>query len=238
VLIGSSSANSAGPGVQFVVSVNVVSGYPTGAITFLEDNRIVGLAPVSATTGQTSFSIAINDSITHRVYASYSGDSVFAPNASPLFVTTTYTSAPDFMLSLGKTNAPASISLPGTAVLNVIGMDGWAGTAQLTCSSGLPAGYTCSFLPASVTGSGQAVLTLTPSMKPAPEVVGWLGLVLAIPIFRNRRRMSKCLFGILMLTICLGCGTTRNSPADAPLRALTVQASTGATVHSIQIEVK
>jgi hypothetical protein len=238
VLISSSNANSVGPGIQLVVSVNVVSGHPTGTITLLEDNQVVGLTPVSATTGQTSFSIAINDSSVHRVYASYSGDSVFVPNASPQFVTTTYTFAPDFMLSLGSTKTPASISLSGTAALNVIGMNGWTGTAQLTCSPGLPVGYTCSFLPASVTGSGQAVLTITPSMKPSPEVVGWLGLVFTIPIFRKRRWLRKCLFGILTLTICLGCGTIRDSPTDAPLSALTVQASTGAIVHSLQIEVK
>jgi hypothetical protein len=237
VLISSSGANGAGPGVQFVVTVNVAAGQPSGTVTLLEDNAIVGVAPVSATTGQASFSVTINGSAAHSVYASYSGDSVFVPNASPLFVTTAYTSAPDFMLSLGSTKAPASISLSRTAALNVMGMNGWAGTAQLTCSSGLPADYTCSFSPASVTGSGQTVLTITPSVKPAAEVAGWLGLILAIPAFRKRKRVRMCLFGLLALTIFAGCGTARNSPA-APISTLTVQASANAIVHSIQIEVK
>jgi hypothetical protein len=237
VLISSSGANNAGPGVQFVVTVNVASGHPSGTVTLLEDNAIIGVAPVSATTGQASFSVTINGSAAHSVYANYSGDSVFVPNASPLFVTTAYTSAPDFVLGLGSTDAPASIRLTGTATLNVMGMNGWSGTAQLACSSGLPAGYTCSFSPASVTGSGQTVLTLTPSVKPTAEVAGWLGLILAIPAFRKRKRVRMCLYGLLTLIIFAGCGTARNSPA-APISTLTVQASANAIVHSIQIEVK
>lgn len=162
---------------------------------------------------------------------------MFVPNASPVFVTTAYTSAPDFALSMGSANVPASIPLTGTATLNVVGMNGWTGTAQLACSSGLPAGYTCSFSPASVTGLGQTVLTLSPTVKTTAEGAGWLGVILSIPVFRKRKRVHAGLLGLLALTIFAGCGTVHNLP-DSPIRTLTVQASANAIVHSIQIEVQ
>lgn len=70
VLISSSGVNSPGPGVQFVVTVNVDSGHPSGTVTLLEDNAIVGVSPVSATTGQAYFSVTINGSALHSINAS------------------------------------------------------------------------------------------------------------------------------------------------------------------------
>ncbi len=70
-----------------------------------------------------------------------------------------FVATPDF--SVGGT--PISVLAPGqsgTSTITVAATNGFSGTVTLACS-GLPAGATCAFAPASVTSSGTSTLTIT-----------------------------------------------------------------------------
>jgi Pro-kumamolisin, activation domain/Bacterial Ig-like domain (group 3) len=93
--------------------------------------------------------------------AQYSGDSNYTGSTSSEI---TVNVQPDFDFaspspSIGVSSPGAS----GTIVLNITGHAGYAGTVNFSAAScaGLPRESTCSFNPASITGSGSTTLTVT-----------------------------------------------------------------------------
>jgi hypothetical protein len=75
-----------------------------------------------------------------------------------------------FSESLSEAARQSGAGTTETVTLTQAASGGWNGTAQLSCGAGVPAGYSCRFSPASVTGAGHSTLTVqptTPALLPA-----------------------------------------------------------------------
>ncbi len=222
------------PGMGSAESVVVVHVIRTAAqggnVSLLVDGRFAATAALSAN-GEADFSLDSLGQGTHTLFASYAGSSLAAPSASPSFLTTAYQSGPDFTLqSLAHTGAGAS----GAPVTLTVGtMGAWSGTITFQCASGLPKGYRCVFSPAAVAGAGSTTLAIEPSGVPAQAALLLLPFVWLLA--RKRRRQAVVVVLLSAGLLCLSnCGTTR--PGGSTSNSIvTVEATSGALVHSSQI---
>jgi trimeric autotransporter adhesin len=117
------------------------------------------------------------------VTAVYSGDSTYpASTSNAVTLTGTTTTAPGF--TIASTTATQTILAGETAsyTLALTPQNGFTGAVALSCS-GLPAGYTCGFAPASVTlatAAVNAVMTISStasaSVAPLPGGSNWAQL--------------------------------------------------------------
>ena len=131
--------------------------------------------------------------------------------------------------SFSITTTPAALTLTAgqsaTTTVIVTPQNGFASEASLSCS-GLPAGASCDFSPATVTTSGEiASSTLTVATSPAniasrhdsnPLYPG-SALALSFCFFGRKRRrgvqlMSSAVAVALGLGLCTGCGVARITP--------------------------
>lgn len=213
-----------------------VSGAPLsqGTVTLLVDGQTATTVPFTAG-GVLSIPLRIEGAAIHRLVASYSGSDVAAPSASPQLETTSYLPGQDFTLQAAQT----LVSIPsngssGAVTLRIGSVSGWSGTVSLSCTAGLPPGYTCAFLPTTLTGTGAVTLTLVhQSGLPA------LGLLLMPGLWflrsRGRRRTGLAAVLLASLTIFSGCSGISVTQSIQPW-VVTVQAASGSALHSTQIE--
>jgi hypothetical protein len=160
-----SSANPVLLQNAITLSVTIASGAgtPTGTVTFLDGSTPLGTGTLSGgVVTLTTSSLAVG---AHSVTAAYSGDANFlATTSSPL---TQLVEDFDFNISSTSNNPSSSITVMpgGTAVFTftVSPVDGSTFPAAVTLTlSGLPAGATYSFSPATIAaGAGATVVTLT-----------------------------------------------------------------------------
>jgi hypothetical protein len=168
------------------------------------------------------------------VTAQYTDDANYTGSTSSAI---TVTVAPDFSAAFdSSTITIANPGLSGTANLTITGQTGYNGTVSLTAAAclGLPFGASCSFAPASVTGSGTSKLTVgtvaphlaAPSGPAALNLGLTAGGVAFAGIFllgsRPRRRRSTAVMGVLLpaslLTLagCSGGGGGGGTPGTPP----------------------
>ena len=225
------------PGSDSSFSATVqVSGAPLsqGTVTLLVDGQVAATVPFSSG-GVLSVPLFTEGAAIHRLVASYSGSSVAAPSASPQLETTPYLAGPDFTLQAVQTLASIPSNGSSSAVTLLIGsVSGWSGTASLSCETGLPPGYSCAFSPSTLTGTGAATLILVPqSTLPA------LGLLLMPGLWLlrrgGRRRAWHAAALLASLTMLSGCGSISGAQSIKSW-VVTVQAVSGSTLHSAQIE--
>jgi len=121
---------------------------------------------------------------------------------------------------------------------------------QMSCSDGLPAGYTCSFSPATLDGGGRTNLTLVNSAEHSRNLyrsLGWLEPALGILVFslvgtvsRRKTAYLAIIVAVIGMTLVgIGCGNS--SPRQrSQLQVLSIQATSGVgsnlIVHSAQVE--
>jgi hypothetical protein len=215
--------------VTLNVVIDTAAGPASGQVALLRDNRLIAQQSVLAD-GTASFEIAGSASSAHSFYASYSGDASFAPSASPKFVSTDYTSAADFSLHAMMWS---STGFGRSVFINVAGGGNWSQTVELSCGDGVPAGYTCRFSPASISGNSQSVLTLTPISQASLAFAGGLS-VGALLCFVRRRRLSIALCLTTGLIALGGCGSMGSSNLPQS-QIVTVQGTAGTVTHSVQI---
>jgi hypothetical protein len=166
----SNAAIQQGTSVTLTAQVTPVhSGGPvlTGTVQFLSAVTSGGSttpigAPVNVSSGQAQLVTSSIPSGTQFVFGSYSGDSNYA--SSQAFISEQVTPGPDFGISFAP--ATVTVSSPGasgTTTLTVTGSNGYNGVINLSAAScsGLPKESSCSFSPASVTGSGTTTLTVS-----------------------------------------------------------------------------
>jgi hypothetical protein len=115
------------------------------------DTNSLGIKLNRATSSSTIVvtNIAVAGSGPQSVTANYSGDSVYPASVSNA-VTLTSTTVPDF--TIASTTSSQSIA-PGKSAnytISVTPQNAFTGTVDLSCS-GLPARYTCAFVPAALT---------------------------------------------------------------------------------------
>jgi subtilase family serine protease len=170
--------------------------------------------------------------------------------------------APNFSLSASPSAVTiASPGDSGTTMLSVTGVNGYDGTITFSAASctGLPAGSSCSFNPASVTGSGSTTLTIsttaaamlapvghqsTPAARAAAgrlmlSLVGFAILWLAIQARRRKLRWSV-VAGFLIVACLIGvasCGGSSSSSSGGGGGAvpanIVVTGSDGTNSHSV-----
>jgi hypothetical protein len=137
---------------------------PTGTIVFSTGGPSNPIPLVNGQAQATLTSLLYGQNF---IFTSYSGDSNYYPNTSNALIVTAL--VPDFSFSTSPATLPeVVIAAPGQSsapiTLNVVGQPGYNNTINFTSSSCsiLPLGSqsTCSFTPASVTGSGSTQLTI------------------------------------------------------------------------------
>jgi subtilase family serine protease len=116
---------------------------------------------------------------------------------------------PDFSLSASP--SAVTIATPGdsgTTVLSVTGVNGYNGTITFSSASctGLPAGSSCSFVPASVTGSGTTTLTISTT---ASAVLAPVGRQITPVVRAGTGRLMLPFFGFAILWLAIRAGRRR-----------------------------
>jgi hypothetical protein len=234
---------------------------PTGTVQFSSGSGNIG-SPVNVandTAAITNTSLPMGSLV---VQANYSGDSNYGSSSGT--VSQQVTAGPDFSVSFAPT--AVNVSSPGanaTTVLAVTGSNGYNGTitfSQSSCS-GLPFESSCSFSPATVTGSGTTTLmvstTAPSSLVPLShhiDVSGWrtpagaIRLVIwaialcALAIQARRRRWNFIAAGIMLTSLIViaacggggGGGTGPTNPGTPVVtnQTVTVTATSGTTTHT------
>lgn len=229
-LTASPAAPSSGQAVTVTAVVKPASGTvtPTGSVSFTEDSASLGTATLDPT-GTASITLGAQTAGTHILSTIYGGSSLFASSTDTLPLTVTAVPA-DFSLSLSQT---AVILTPGaTASLTVsaIPAGGFSDTVALSCT-GLPAGDSCSFAPATLTvgtNAAQSTLTFTAasttaSLRPAQAgKTRWLAASLmcfALPCIWGLRRRKYRFLAVVAAAAAMagsltGCGS--NGAASTP----------------------
>lgn len=168
---------SAGATVTFSAVVSGAAGTPTGTVQFLVNNTAVG-SPVSLVSGAATYTYTTSCANIGQVIvaASYSGDATYAGSkysgitnsgsstVSPIKVTVSSGSCPDFALTPASSSVIATTGTPSTTI-TVNSTNGFAGTVTFTGSATetTSTAPTLVFSPASVSlaSGGTATTTLT-----------------------------------------------------------------------------
>jgi hypothetical protein len=194
----------------------------------------------------------------NSITAQYSGDANYL--ASPASSAITVNVLPDFSFTAAAPSITvASPGGSGTVMLTITGQPGYNGTINFSATScaGLPSESTCSFSPASVTGTGSTTLTIatTAAHRASLQGPGWwttgLGGALA-GIFllggASRRRAWNRLLSLMAFAFVItiaGCGgggsssgggnTDPGTPAGTS--TVTVTATSGTITHTATLTV-
>jgi hypothetical protein len=207
-------------------SVTISDATP-GATIYYTTNG--GMPNTSST--QYSGPITVGSTETLQAIAVATGDtnSAVASSAYTIII-----AQPNFSLS----TSPASLALvsgaQGTVTLSVTPQNGFASQVSFTCS-GLPAGSTCSFAPATVTPSGAVAmtqLTISASAQSAASQPGsqpffpFTALAAAVCLIGWRKRQGRhnwllltlVFAGLGLLSACGG-GATSSTTISAPTPA-------------------
>ncbi|PYX36757.1 MAG: hypothetical protein DMG81_15465 [Acidobacteria bacterium] len=167
------SANTIGSGSPVTLNVTVdttsFGTAPSGSFTFFNGSTElpggVVLNPGTSSAGYAQVTTNLpNVSLPlgqNSLTVQYSGDTNYNGSTSAAISVTV---APDFALAVGGTGGSVmTIASPGgsgSLTLTVTGQAGYNGTVNFNTCKGLPLYSTCSFSPASVTGSGSTTLTV------------------------------------------------------------------------------
>ena len=259
--------------VTLTATVNTVSGglKPGGMVTFLSGGVPITspFNPTSSLSGsdgsgsiqsgalrgaqavallQTTLPVG-QDSIT----AVFSGDTNYAGSSSAPAVVNVQA---DF--SVAAVPPSISISSPGgkgTTTLTITGQTGYNGTVNFSTTSctGLPRESTCSFSPASVTGSGSTTLTVTttaPHMARMTGVGAWtagFGFTIAAVLlgWGSKRRMRNTFLSLMAFAVIAtitscggggggssGGGGSKDVGTPAGTSSVIVTATSGAITHT------
>jgi hypothetical protein len=265
----SSSSNSIQQGTNVTFTANVTpaqTGGPamTGNVVFtLNSNNTIGTP--SVVNGQAQLTTSTLPLGSDSISAQYTGDANYAASTAVGVLGVNVTPGPDFSVSFAP--ATVNVSSPGanaTTVLTITGSNAYNGTitfAQSSCS-GLPFESSCSFSPATVTGSGTTMLkvatTAPSSLVPANrhiEIGGWRTtagairflllavalLALAIQARRHRWNLVTTAFTLTLLIAIAACGGGGTGGGTGPTnpgtpvvqnQTITVTATSGTTTHT------
>jgi len=251
------------PGVQFqlitTIQTSSSGAAPTGTVTFLANGTpltgtlsytpVAGsfIAPAST---MVSLLTSLASNGTYTITATYGGDGNYSGSSAsgPTLPVNT-----DFSLSLGGPGiGVTSPGQSGTLGLSIVGQSAYSGTINFSASScsGLPRGATCSFSPASVTGSGSTTITVTTTAPHASArlagITGWttatgtmaFGIILLGGTQRKRwgYALATLVVGLLLFLPACGGGGGSGGTSDpgTPIGnyTITLTATSGTLSHT------
>jgi hypothetical protein len=242
-------------------TISSSASVPTGSVNFLDGTTLLSTVPLTngvAVLGTSTLSIA-----THSITAVYSGDTNFVSVTSAAQSITVQ----DFNLTISVSSGSASVTsvttLPGgtavyTFTLSPVGSATFPATVTLS-ASGLPAGATATFSPATLAaGTGSTNVTLTIQLpatssllQPANRIGRGLApftlALLLLPFSRRMRRAGRKLRRGVSLALLLlvglaatvgltGCGYSSGFFGQPQQTyTVTVTGTSGALVHSTTV---
>jgi sugar lactone lactonase YvrE len=253
-LTSSSLAPFSGTPVTFTaLAASSTTGTPSGTVSFYDGTTLLITTPIA--NGSATYTLSGLAGGGHSITAVYSGDSNFTSSTSTAVVETV-ASSPDFTLT--ATGAVTLSVTSGKAATYTFGLQPQGGTftSPITLTaSGLPAGATAVFTPATIAPGGSsatASLTIqtaalnsasaaTPPAVRAPLLPISAALFL-LPLLRNKRvrarfgRMPRTLFSGVFLLIAgaatlglTGCGGGSHDPNSSYTITVTASAVGAAT---------
>ena len=207
----SASSSNINQGQLITYTATVTAKYsPTGTITFTSGTTALGKTNIPPN-GVASLPVFANTAGTYSVTASYSGDANNQPSTSNAVSITVV--APDFTLTTDPSSATVKAGQSATFAINMTSAGGYSGTMKLSCGS-LPAETTCTFSPATLTGSGtsaNSTLTITTTAPTAmlerpgsssTRIAVWavlLGLCLSPRrVLRSRKNLARIMTALLL----------------------------------------
>jgi uncharacterized repeat protein (TIGR03803 family) len=239
--------STANPGQNVTLTAGVFAstltslGAPTGSVQFQVSGNNVGSPLTLDSTGTVTLSNqSFQTTGTYQVTAVYSGDSIYAPLASP--------PASLLIASPSLTVSPANLGVnqKGTATATLATQYFASNSLNFSCS-GLPMNAACSFSP--VSSDGKATLTITTGNSPnasasvarATPLFGMpamLGLV--VLCFRRRSRALRVLL-MLALTAPFAlwisaCGGSNDNLTPVGATAVTVTATAGSQSATAMVQ--
>jgi streptogramin lyase len=228
--------------------VTVSDATPGAAIYYTTD----GSTPTANSTLYTTSGIKVVNTETVNAIAIATG------YTNSTVATAAYTinpvAAPNFAIAVAPATLNVTGGQSGTATVSVTPQNGFASAVSFTCS-GLPAGASCSFSPATVTPSGTAASTTTLTVSaPAPMAAvhsnsnpflpgAALAAALCFFGFRKRRSVQLLLLlamGVIGMSLFTGCGgsflsSTSNQQSNLPAQStVTVTGTSGTGANAIQ----
>ena len=234
-----SSNSLAGVNIIFTATTTTTITYgtgPTGTITFFDtfNGAVVQLGnPATLVANGPTASIGLFKTTglqpgIHHIYAQYSGDDNYAAAISPVLVL----SLSDFNVTMTPTSLSLAQGKSQQVTVFVGESGGFSGTVSLGCTPPSSSLATCNFAPASVTGGGSTVLTISTTaatsstVRPAPggSASLWTAgtgvslaalLIFILPRRRALPALLTILFAAGVLSANLGCGLGVTSSADS-----------------------
>jgi hypothetical protein len=249
------SASSVTPNGNVTLTANVVDAVtgnatPTGLVQFQIDGNNVG-NPVTLVNGHATLTTPVDGAVgSNSLTAFYQGDGTYMESASaavPLSVSA-------FALSSQGTTAAVGAAAIASVTVNVA--NGYTTLINLTCT--MPAALTesaCFVDPGSITGTGQALLTVNttpahPQNSTQTGGPGWLAasggtalacvFLLALPRRRSRGKAMLVLSFIAVVFTAIGCnsGTAKTDPGTAKgAYTVVVTGTTGSGASQFQTSV-
>jgi hypothetical protein len=242
--------------VSFAVTVVAEHGSPQSTVVFLDGGVILGKA-MTDPAGSAVLTIPMPGNGTHNFRASFSGDSQFAPSVSPEGQELWPDSGPGFSVGVD----PVIVKFNGIGAEGAVSVT-TANTLQdpigLACVSGLPAGYSCSFEPSSLSQGGISRLSIRPTVvsrntlphTPASRKrsfnmllrgLAFVAVFLVSLFVLPRRRIPALLALLSCVSLCVlsGCGGGGQQLDKLKVEVVTIQATSGTGqsrfVHSAQL---
>ncbi len=244
-------AGSSGP-VVITASVASGAGTPTGTLNFFNGSSLLGSAPLNNGTATFNYDPKTLAGGAYSITASYPWNSTFGNSTSAAQTL----SVQDFKIAA----SPASITVSapgqrGTTTLTIKPLGGFSQTLSYSCTSGLPAGATCSFTTVSATSETLTIATASAKLDPGPmgrrRVIFYAlllpGLVGLLVSGENRGRklrgirlytlVAALAVSILWLPACGGgSGSTQTSLGSGiGTSTVTVTANAGSLSHPVEI---
>jgi hypothetical protein len=214
------TASSGDHGVTYTATVSDVAGNPAGdgIVTLVNaEGRSFGSAFVKDGTA----SITVDQPLSGRIYADYSGSEGFrASNTQAQAVSDATSTLPDFTITANPTSLSLNPGEYGTIVLTITPINGFNDMVTLSCSSNPPASA-CTFSPITLTPlNGKA---LTSSLQITTQAGS--GASLASP-FKGMNKGSHVAFAIVLpgLLALAGLGTLRKRSGLNALRVFGIVA--------------
>ena len=247
-----------GQNVTFTASVATTGAFvqiPSGTITFLDGNSVLGTATLDAT-GSAQYSTSALAIGQHQITVSYAGTSIFAASTSAVLlqqVVSSLTSAGNgFLLTVTPTTFGVGVGNYVSVSVDVLPLNGFNEPVQLSCTSA-PAEMRCLFdsvlIPA---GGGTTRLTVNPAaphdcgsdtpyfMSSAkgelfPLLAGSFAFLL-----RRRRKGWSCILALVSLLAVLpmlgGCGHCTDlgvKPGNYTFSVQGASIGTAAVAHAV-----